>query len=91
MKSILTGLGAAHRRKVIHRDLKPGNIIVDSSSRVARIVDWGLAEFYEPGGQYNIRVGTLPFKPPELLLEVREYDESLEVWGAGCVLGCLVG
>lgn len=90
MKSILIGVKEAHNRKVIHRDLKPGNIIIDSTLRTARIIDWGLAEFCEPGKQYNVRVATMPFKPPELLLENQVYDESLDVWGAGCVFGCLV-
>lgn len=40
----------------------------DSSSKSLRVIDWGLAEFYFPGKQYNVRVASRYFKGPELLI-----------------------
>ena len=40
----------------MHRDVKPQNIIVDPKSKVLKLIDWGLAEFYHPGTDYNVRV-----------------------------------
>jgi hypothetical protein len=41
------------------------------------LIDWGLAEFYHPGTEYNVRVASRYFKGPELLVDFQEYDYSL--------------
>jgi casein kinase II subunit alpha len=64
-------------------------VIVDQDMR-ARLVDWGLAVFYHTGERYSHRVGTKPYKSPELLVEWQQQDHSLDIWGLGMVLGCLV-
>lgn len=51
-----------------------------SSKRKLRLVDWGLAEFYHPGEAYNVRVASRHFKGPELLVDMRYYDYSLDMW-----------
>jgi casein kinase II subunit alpha len=89
MRCILVGVSEAHKRGIFHRDLKPGNIIVEKKSSQARIIDWGLAEFYAKNKDFNIRVATRPFKPPEFLVEHKQYNHAVDVWGAGCVFGCL--
>jgi casein kinase II subunit alpha len=53
---------------IIHRDVKPHNIMIDHDKRQLRMIDWGLAEFYFPGKDYNVRVASRYFKSPELLL-----------------------
>ena len=40
----------------MHRDVKPQNIIVDHSKKILKLIDWGLAEFYHPSQDYNVRV-----------------------------------
>jgi len=40
----------------MHRDVKPGNIIVDQENHKIKLIDWGLAEFYLPKTSYNVRV-----------------------------------
>lgn len=40
----------------MHRDVKPQNIIVDPKTKLLKLIDWGLAEFYHPGTDYNVRV-----------------------------------
>jgi casein kinase II subunit alpha len=90
MKQLLESLAVVHDSGLIHRDIKPGNIIVDSNTYDSRLIDFGLAEFYIPGKEYNIRIATKPFKPPEILINYRKYFQSFDIWGAGNVLGCLV-
>ena len=70
----------------MHRDVKPDNIIINHSSRDLRLIDWGLADFYLPDGNFNHRVGTLQYKAPELLLSDRQYHYSIDMWSLGCVL-----
>jgi len=45
-----------------------------------RATDWGLAEFYHPGREYNVRVASRYFKGPELLVDMQEYDYSLDMY-----------
>ena len=47
-----------------------------------RLIDWGLAEFYHPGREYNVRVASRYFKGPELLVDLQDYDYSLDMCAA---------
>lgn len=55
-----------------------------------RLIDWGLAEFYHPKMEYNVRVASRPFKGPELLVDFMEYDYSLDMWSLGCMFAGMV-
>ena len=57
----------------MHRDVKPHNVMIDHANRRLRLIDWGLAEFYHPGTEYNVRVASRYFKGPELLVDFQEY------------------
>lgn len=54
------------------------------------MIDWGLAEFYFPGKDYNVRVASRYFKSPELLLSYQYYDYSLDVWSTGALFAGIV-
>lgn len=47
--------------------------MIDHNKRTLRLIDWGLAEFYHPGTEYNVRVASRYFKGPELLVDFQEY------------------
>ena len=55
-----------------------------------RLIDWGLAEFYHPKTEYNVRVASRYFKGPELLVDFQEYDYSLDMWSFGCMFAPMV-
>jgi casein kinase II subunit alpha len=55
-----------------------------------RLIDWGLAEFYHPKVEYNVRVASRYFKGPELLVDFQEYDYSLDMWSYGCMFASMV-
>lgn len=55
-----------------------------------RLIDWGLAEFYHPRTEYNVRVASRYFKGPELLVDFQEYDYSLDMWSYGCMFASMV-
>lgn len=89
-------LGHAHERSIVHRDFKPGNVIVTSSGRV-KVLDFGLSLRIETkvsedttqyegtrGAQHPV-TGTLPYAAPELL-RGQEADARSDIWALGIVL-----
>ncbi|KAH7286999.1 hypothetical protein KP509_32G032400 [Ceratopteris richardii] len=55
---LLRALDFSHSQGIMHRDLKPSNVMIDHEQRKLRLIDWGLAEFYYPNKEYNIRVAS---------------------------------
>uniref|UniRef100_A0A671Q3Z7 non-specific serine/threonine protein kinase n=2 Tax=Sinocyclocheilus anshuiensis TaxID=1608454 RepID=A0A671Q3Z7_9TELE len=90
MYEILKALDFCHSMGIMHRDVKPHNIMIDHAHRKLRLIDWGLAEFYHPGQKYNIRVASRYFKGPELLIDYQMYDYSLDMWSLGCMLASMI-
>lgn len=74
----------------MHRDVKPHNVMIDHDKRILRLIDWGLAEFYHKGIEYNVRVASRYFKGPELLVDFRHYDYSLDIWSFGAMLASII-
>lgn len=74
----------------MHRDVKPHNVMIDHEKKQLRLIDWGLAEFYHAGTEYNVRVASRYFKGPELLIDFQEYDYSLDMWSLGCMYASMV-
>ncbi|KIJ67921.1 hypothetical protein HYDPIDRAFT_107466 [Hydnomerulius pinastri MD-312] len=87
---LLKALDFVHSRGIMHRDVKPGNVMIDHRRRKLRLIDWGLAEFYHPGTAYHIRVGSRYYKAPELLVGYKQYDYSLDLWSVGCMLASMI-
>jgi len=87
---LLKALDFVHSRGIMHRDVKPGNVMIDHRRRKLRLIDWGLAEFYHPGTAYHIRVGSRYYKAPELLVGYKQYDYSLDIWSVGCMLAAMI-
>lgn len=86
MYKILKALYKTHKKGIMHRDIKPGNIIFSKNKKNVTIIDWGLADFYYSENCYTTRVSTLRYKAPELLLDYGFYDYGIDIWGAGVVL-----
>lgn len=90
---ILRGLQYVHNAHVIHRDLKPGNILVNQNCTV-KICDFGLARL-EPetgyGGFMTEYVVTRWYRAPEIMLSGQDYTQSIDVWSVGCILAEMLG
>ncbi len=94
---ILSGIAFLHHNSIVHRDIKPGNILVQSNgpdvTPVIRITDFGLAKFLDPNGEtsgMSTDVGTLAFKAPEFWQRARNgtirYHKSVDCYAVGLTI-----
>lgn len=90
IRELLKALDFCHSRGIMHRDVKPHNVMIDHSRKKLRLIDWGLAEFYHPGTKYNVRVASRYFKGPELLVDFQDYDYSLDMWSLGAMFASMI-
>ncbi|CAB0042104.1 unnamed protein product [Trichogramma brassicae] len=82
---LLRGLTYCHRRRVLHRDVKPQNLLISEIGEL-KLADFGLARAKSvPSHTYSHEVVTLWYRPPDVLLGSTEYSTSLDMWGVGCI------
>ncbi|CAB0037014.1 unnamed protein product [Trichogramma brassicae] len=72
---------------ILHRDIKTANILITKNG-ILKLADFGLARGFSmrPNKRYTNRVVTLWYRPPELLMGDTNYDTSIDMWSAGCIM-----
>ena len=85
MHQLFEGIAYCHAHRVLHRDLKPQNPLIDTAGRI-KLADFGLARaFGLPVRTYTHEVVTLWYRAPEILLGVKSYSTAVDVWSLGCI------
>ena len=87
---ILEGIIFCHERRVVHRDLKPQNLLIDSKGKI-KIADFGLGRAFSiPVREYTHEVVTLWYRAPEVLLGTSKYSCPLDIWSVACIFAEMV-
>ncbi|XP_017224486.2 cell division control protein 2 homolog A [Daucus carota subsp. sativus] len=88
---MLRGIAYCHSHRVLHRDLKPQNLLIDRRTNVLKLADFGLARaFGIPVRVFTHEVVTLWYRAPEILLGARQYSTPVDVWSVGCIFAEMV-
>lgn len=87
---LVNGISYCHSYRVLHRDLKPQNLLIDRTGKL-KLADFGLARaFGIPVRHYTHEVVTLWYRAPEILLGARKYSTPVDVWSIGCIFAEMV-
>lgn len=85
-KQILLGLDYCHSHNILHRDLKPQNILINMKTKEIKITDFGLSRCYIlPNKTWTHEIITLWYRPAEILLGCKSYSIYVDIWSIACI------
>eukprot|EP00386_Alphamonas_edax_P011257 GDKI01035758.1.p1 GENE.GDKI01035758.1~~GDKI01035758.1.p1 ORF type:complete len:296 (-),score=98.11 GDKI01035758.1:268-1155(-) len=87
---LLRGVAYCHQHRVLHRDLKPQNLLINREGAL-KLADFGLARaFGIPVRSYTHEVVTLWYRAPDVLMGSRKYSTPVDIWSVGCIFAEMV-
>lgn len=89
MKQLLLAIDYLHQRNIMHRDIKPHNVLIDHQKRQLRLIDFGISCWHAPGVEHRDS-GTYAYMAPETLFDYNYYDLKVDIWSFGVTLAGLL-
>jgi len=90
MKMVLSSVEFLHKNWVLHRDLKPGNLLITREG-VLKLADFGFGRKYgSPNERLTHTVVTRWYRAPELLFRAQQYGYGVDIWSVGCIFAELM-
>ncbi|ESQ27811.1 hypothetical protein EUTSA_v10018665mg [Eutrema salsugineum] len=90
LQMTLKGLEYCHDKWVLHRDMKPNNLLIGPNGQL-KLADFGLARIFgSPGRKFTHQVFARWYRAPELLFGAKQYGAAVDVWAAGCIFAELL-
>lgn len=87
---VCRALGQIHAAGICHRDVKPQNLLIDPSTQLVKLIDFGSAKVLVPGEPNVSYICSRYYRAPELIFGSTEYTTAIDTWSAGCVLAELL-
>ena len=87
---ICRAIAYIHTLGVCHRDIKPQNLLVDTSTHTLKLCDFGSAKILSPGESNIAYICSRYYRAPELIFGATEYTAAIDIWSVGCVMAELL-
>ena len=88
---LLRALNYIHRHNVMHRDIKPQNLLIDPTCHVLKVCDFGSAKKIDEENKQSVSyITSRYYRAPECMVGSRDYGTAIDIWSAACVIGELI-
>ncbi|KAJ1909295.1 Serine/threonine-protein kinase [Tieghemiomyces parasiticus] len=85
-KQVVQSVGFCHAHSIIHRDLKLENVMITRHTKAVKLIDFGLANFFDKQSQLATACGSIPYTAPEILRGEKYTGPEVDVWSLGVLL-----